>query len=56
MRRHGYASASRPASFLVEGIEGPLCTGEVERAVGWGRELGGLCRLHTAAVRAHGRA
>jgi hypothetical protein len=39
-RRQGLARAASPHSFYVEGMEGPLCPGEIERARDWGRELG----------------
>lgn len=38
LRRRGYEVLST-ASFAVEGVEGPLVTGELERARAWGREL-----------------
>ncbi|MBD7950145.1 flavodoxin family protein [Oerskovia rustica] len=40
VRRRGLSPADSPHSFYVEGMEGPLCPGEVERAREWGRELG----------------
>jgi hypothetical protein len=38
LRRHGY-DVLAIESFLVEGSEGPLEPGELERARAWGREL-----------------
>lgn len=38
LRQRGYASAARPASFLVDG-EGRLLDGEIDRAVQWGKSL-----------------
>lgn len=38
-RRKGFAVLD-PESFLVEGYEGPLVPGEVERARSWGARLG----------------
>lgn len=32
-------TVTRPESFLVEGYEGPLAHGEIERARAWGRSL-----------------
>jgi hypothetical protein len=39
LRRHGYKLALEPASFFVEGTEGPLEEGELDRAWDWGRTL-----------------
>jgi hypothetical protein len=38
-RDHGYALATEPQSFFVQGTPGPLDEGEVERASEWGRKL-----------------
>ncbi|MGH2933492.1 MAG: flavodoxin family protein [Gaiellaceae bacterium] len=48
MRRRGAWVVVPPASFLVEGGEGPLEAGEVEHARAWAREL-----LQAAGVRPH---
>lgn len=42
-RRHGF-QVLEPESFYVEGYEGPLVEGEVERAHRWGE---GLARVFT---------
>jgi hypothetical protein len=39
LKRRGYRLAAKPESFLVEGTEGPLEEGELERAWEWGRML-----------------
>ena len=39
LRHLGYERLHGPASFYVEGIDGPLRPGEVERARAWGSEL-----------------
>jgi hypothetical protein len=39
LHRLGGAASADPESFWVEGTEGPLVDGELERARGWGREL-----------------
>jgi Flavodoxin domain len=39
IRRRGYELAVEPGSFFVEGTEGPLEEGEIERAWEWGRKL-----------------
>jgi hypothetical protein len=39
VQRHGYRLAVEPESFFVDGIEGPLEEGELERAWEWGRTL-----------------
>lgn len=39
LRSRGFDTAIKPMTFRVHGYEGPLVAGEVERAIGWGREL-----------------
>lgn len=39
LRDRGYALAAEPESFFVEGTQGPLEEGELERASEWGRTL-----------------
>ena len=39
LRQRGYALATEPRSFFVEGTPGPLEEGELERASEWGRTL-----------------
>ncbi len=39
LHRRGYEPALEPASFFVQGTEGPLEEGELERAWEWGRTL-----------------
>lgn len=46
-RKHGYGAATKPESFYVDDVEGPLLDGEVERARAWGEQLG----AQTAAAR-----
>lgn len=36
----GYCVAQRPESFFVEDVDGPLATGELERARAWGARIG----------------
>lgn len=39
LRRHGYTLTAKPEGFIVEGGEGPLRSGECERAEAWGAGL-----------------
>lgn len=39
LRAHGYHIVAEPAGFIVEGMEGPLRTGELERAATWGKRI-----------------
>ncbi len=39
LRRHGYMLAAKPEGFIVEGAQGPLRSGERERALAWGAGL-----------------
>jgi hypothetical protein len=39
LRDHGYALATEPHSFFVQGTPGPLEEGELDRALEWGRAL-----------------
>lgn len=39
LKKRGFNDVHRAPSFLVGGTEGPLGTGELERARNWGREL-----------------
>ncbi|MGW5241219.1 flavodoxin family protein [Monashia sp. NPDC004114] len=39
LRHHGFREADRGETFWVEGTEGPLSPGELERAVVWGAAL-----------------
>ncbi|HEX6499830.1 MAG TPA: flavodoxin domain-containing protein [Micromonosporaceae bacterium] len=39
LRRHGYELAADPEGFVIEGTEGPLRTGEHDRARRWGADL-----------------
>jgi hypothetical protein len=39
LRSRGYGLAAEPESFFVEGTQGPLEDGELERASEWGRGL-----------------
>jgi hypothetical protein len=42
LARRGFTSTPVRRSFTVTGSEGPLASGELERARRWGRELAGL--------------
>ena len=39
LREHGYKLAAKPEGFIVEGAQGPLRSGERERAQAWGARL-----------------
>jgi hypothetical protein len=39
LRRHHLHTLAEPASFAVEGSEGPLKEGEIDRARAWGHDL-----------------
>lgn len=39
LRARGYSLVSRPTGFAVEGLDGPLLEGELERARAWGASL-----------------
>jgi hypothetical protein len=39
LKRHGYRLAVPPCGFVVEGTEGPLRAGELDRAAVWGASL-----------------
>ena len=39
LRERGYMLAAEPESFFVQGTEGPLEDGELERAAEWGKAL-----------------
>jgi flavodoxin len=41
LSKAGAETAAPPCLFLVEGKEGPLAAGELERAEAWGRSLAG---------------
>jgi hypothetical protein len=38
-RRHGFTHVEQGESFYVDGVEGPLVSGETERARDWGRRV-----------------
>lgn len=40
LRKLGFRVAAKPASFYVDGTEGPLVEGELDRAWAWGVDLG----------------
>lgn len=44
MKQKGGTLVVPPEGFLVQGMEGPLVEGELERARAWGREMAGLRR------------
>ena len=39
LTKRGYRMIAKPESFMIEGGEGPLATGELDRARMWGKEL-----------------
>ena len=41
LRKAGANMVSTPQAFYVDGKEGPIATGELERAAAWGRSLAG---------------
>ncbi len=41
--KHGLTALTKPHGFLVDGVQGPLVDGELERAVAWGREVAATC-------------
>lgn len=49
LRHLGYERLDGPESFYVEGAEGPLRPGEVERARAWGSELAARLRQRALA-------
>jgi len=51
-RRHRFEALTKPASFLVDDIKGPLVGGELARAAAWGRTLGTQLRAATATAAA----
>ena len=60
LREHGYRLAVEPEGFIVEGDEGPMRAGELDRAHDWAAALrrgppGGATGLHHAASTPHGR-
>ena len=50
-RRHGYESAASAESFYVDDVDGPLLSGELERAEAWGQQLGALAAGRRASDR-----
>jgi hypothetical protein len=49
LRRRGYILVSKAAGFVVRDVEGPLATGEMERAIAWGRTVGRETQLYRPA-------
>ncbi len=45
VEQRGLRVSTRPMTFLVAGVHGPLLGGEAERAFAWGKRLAGLSRL-----------
>lgn len=45
LRRRGYRMVAPPESFFVEGTEGPLKEGELDRARAWGTSIGALATV-----------
>jgi hypothetical protein len=50
VRRIGYARAAHPESFYVEGTDGPLVAGELDRAQAWGKRLGAEAKARAAGL------
>jgi len=50
LARRGYTLVSKPTGFTVQDVEGPLSSGETERAVAWGRSLGQTIQLRRATA------
>ncbi len=40
LQKRGFHVVAQPQTFWVEGVEGPLCAGELDRARSWGERLG----------------
>ena len=53
VEQRGLRVSTRPMTFLVDGVHGPLLAGESERAAAWGRRLAGLSQLTRAIARHH---
>lgn len=51
LRQQGFRAVDPPTTFWVDGMEGPLLDGELDRARNWGRELGAGVRDHLAVPR-----
>ena len=51
--QRGLRVSTRPMTFLVEGVHGPLMAGETERALAWGRRLAALSQLTRVIARHH---
>ena len=49
LRRRGYRAIVPPESFYVSGMQGPLVTGEIDRARLWGAKLGAALRSQRTA-------
>jgi hypothetical protein len=47
LRAKGYGAAAEPHTFWVNGVEGPVLDGELEKARDWGRELATATRTHS---------
>ena len=50
LRHNGFRNADRGETFWVEGTEGPLCEGELDRAKAWGETLAANPRYAAPAV------
>ena len=49
-RTRGYQLLTRPESFYVQDVPGPLLNGEVRRAEVWGAQLAGVAERRTAKL------
>lgn len=45
IERHGCRITTRPVTFVVDGVKGPLEPTELDRATAWGRRLAGIAQL-----------
>jgi hypothetical protein len=51
--QRGLRVSTRPMTFLVDDVHGPLLAGETKRALAWGRRLAGLSQLTRVIARHH---
>ncbi len=51
LRQQGFRAVDPPTTFWVDGMEGPLLDGELDRARTWGHDLGVGVQSHEAVPR-----
>jgi len=51
LRQQGFRAVDPATTFWVDGMEGPLLEGELDRARTWGQDLGAEIRTHQALPR-----